>query len=195
MRALLIIADPNDRAVVEDVLSARGWAVSSAKSADEALVIQYSRPASLVVAQDDAEGSTAWLFGSLRRGGEGQLPPYLLGTVASSDAQGVERLADATANDVLFRPLSRSSFESRIEWIEAAARAYRRPPAAERGNEGRLTELRRQFSVQQAFLEGLFEGAPEGVVIVDANDRHRPHQWRVRPNVRLFRTRKPAASR
>ena len=170
MRALLIIGDPDDRAVVEDVLAGRGWAVSIARTADEALIIHYSRPASLVVGQHDDGGSAAWLFESLRQVPEDQHPPYLLGTVLPADAEGIARLAEVGANDVVTRPIAREVLESRLEWIEAATRATRRPPPVEPGNEGRLSELRRQFSVQQAFLEGLFEGAPEGVVIVDEND-------------------------
>lgn len=170
MRALLIIGDPVERAVVEGILEARGWDVSTARTADDALVVQYARQPSLVIAEDNPDGSTAWLFGSLRREGLGYRPPYLVGIADPSDPGSVERLADATANDVIFRPLSAGTIEARFGWIEAATRSYRRPPAAERGNEGRLTELRRQLMVQQAFLEGLFEGAPEGVVIVDAND-------------------------
>ncbi len=171
MRALLIIGREDDRSAVEEVLTERGWSVSHAKTADEALVIQYSRRASLVVADDNPDGSTAWLFGSLRRVGEGYRAPYLLGLAQPDNDQALDRLAEGAANDILLQPVTRSALKGRIEWIEAAARAYRRPPSTERGNEGRLAELRRQFSVQQAFLEGLFEGAPEGVVIVDGNDR------------------------
>ena len=38
-----------------------------APAADDALLVHLTEPASLVIAEEDAKGTAAWLFGSIRR--------------------------------------------------------------------------------------------------------------------------------
>lgn len=95
---------------------------------------------------------------------------YILGVTLQHDTVAVRRMMEAGVDDVLAAPCGEPEMEMRL----AVAEGRIGPPigfqeAAELAD--RVGEIQRNYKVQRAFLEGLLESAPEGVVILDESDR------------------------
>lgn len=147
----------------------RGWEVACVQAPAAALDASRARPFPLLVVQEDERGQGAATLRAARTDPDAAAA-YLLGIADQSDADAIRRLTDAGAEDLLLAPFDAPEVDARLTVAEAriggAGRAEGRPPLP-----GDLGEVVRRFHVQRAFLEGLFESAPEGVVIIDPDSR------------------------
>lgn len=167
MRALLLIPDPSSRRRLEGALVQRGWTVvvrDPERSVPESM---RSDAPSLVVVQETPAGVGSDTCRFVRS--EVALRGcYVLGVVWQNDVAAIQRLATAGADDVIAAPFEGGEIDTALTLAEVRIGGS---PAGGGGNgfsaERSLSEITRQLHVQQAFLEGLFENAPEGVVILD----------------------------
>jgi PAS domain S-box-containing protein len=168
MRALLVIPDPHAASVLEAVLTRRGWNVEHAAELLEPFAAAGSEAIPLVVVQEDSAGTAADACRRLRQEGE---TTYVLVIVPQGDLGSIHRLIESGADDVINTPVQSFEVEARVAVAEARAGGPDPSGQEAMAMADELYEIHRQFHVQQAFLEGLFESAPEGVVILDAEDR------------------------
>src|SRR5690606_589684 len=88
-----------------------------------------------------------------------------------SDPAGLDRLIHSGADDLFTQPLHPADIDTRLTIAEARIDGLVARPIDTPTEAADRAEVERQFRIQQAFLEGLFEAAPEGVVIVNAEGR------------------------
>jgi PAS domain S-box-containing protein len=169
MQALVVADDLSPLGEVERVLFGRGWEVARvgcAVTAEESL--RRLEP-DLVLVQEDSRGVGAAACLALRRSGL-QRMPYVIGVAWGHDHAAIRRLTQAGVDDVIAAPCGSGEAETRVLIAEARIGA---PAAPEdlADHVHTIDEIQRRLHVQQAFLEGLFESAPEGIVILDQEDR------------------------
>jgi PAS domain S-box-containing protein len=171
MRALLVVHDPCCRTALEDVLARRGWHVGQLSSAAELLRHgSLLPPPELVLVQADGTGEDDEICGAVRvLGGTDR---YLMALTGTGDPARVQELCEAGVDDILGIPVVPAEAELRLQLAEARlARRRAGHPHEQLGSSVPIDPIEARFRVQQAFLEGLFESAPEGVVVLDAQDR------------------------
>lgn len=170
MRALLVVHDLDTRGELEDLLERRGWSVARAIAAVEALDLFQQAETPLFIVQDDLLGTGAELCRTVRRLPNGS-DCYLIGLCRHPDATDLNRFIAAGVDDVIACPVSASDLEARVTLAEARIGSRGRAQSETRPVEPEPAEIDREFQIQKAFLEGLFEAAPEGVVLIDAEAR------------------------
>ncbi|HET7276361.1 MAG TPA: PAS domain S-box protein [Longimicrobiaceae bacterium] len=171
MRALLI-AGPTSRESLQYSLTARGWRVTFEKTAEEGLQQFRTSPFPLVVVDCGPDGGGAEFCERLRDVPMGRAA-YILVVTHSEGPATVKSLLDAGANDYLPVHASTEQIEGRVAYAECHLFAH---PAADawstvKGYHLQIAELEETLGVQQASLEELFESAPEGIAVVDGQDR------------------------
>jgi PAS domain S-box-containing protein len=171
MRALLVVHDSLSRTHLSRVLEERGWDVDSLPDTSEALDRVRRSGVDLLVLEDDAHGSARSICGAIRAAPAGHAV-YLLGLASAGDIEALRDLAVAGFDDVLGAPFLSHEAEARVALAEARTAFAEREwsDAVSRFGAGSW-EIQRRLRVQQAFLEGLFESAPEGIVILDQAGR------------------------
>jgi len=171
MHALLVVHEPHSCAVLESTLERCGWSVERVGEAAVLLGAAGDERASLVVIGDDPAGAAIQSCASLRRDSNCR-DAYVILLVPGGDPAAFAAAAGAGADDMLALPLQEEEVEARLRVagsrLDGVDRARWRARAAANGDPWPTS---REFRVQQAFFETLFEGAPEGVVILDAEHR------------------------
>ncbi|HET8657102.1 MAG TPA: PAS domain S-box protein [Longimicrobiaceae bacterium] len=172
MRALLADTDTPLRAEIFGALRDRGWAVTLANDAGALTACFQAAPFPLVVlAHPLADGDGLKICRAIRESAPGR-SAYVLLVAREPDAETVRTIADAGVDDLLTLPAPPRDIHARIALAEA------RLGCASDTGEGsassylpRIRELEGALQVQRAWLEELFESAPEGIAVVDENDR------------------------
>jgi PAS domain S-box-containing protein len=161
MNALLVEHDSATREILRAVLSARGWQVTDSTSVDEAVRLVRASPLSLLIIVEPERFGRDNLerYREIRRAAS----PYVLLVAAALDAPTLEWMIGLDADDCIVRPLAVEDLERRIAMAEARIRS--------RAHERRIAELEERLRVGNAFFQELFESAPEGIVVVDGEDR------------------------
>lgn len=164
MRAVLDIHDPTSRQSLESFLAYRGWEVRHAAGNPEFPVGEPS----LLVVQETPAGTGSALCRAIRQTGPGR-SVYMIGVVWQHDMAAIRRLAAAGVDDIMTAPFDADEVENRLTLAEARLGSPQPGVSVLVGGSqgGELSEITRKLHVQQAFLEALFESAPEGVVILD----------------------------
>jgi len=166
MRAVLDIHDPVSRQSLERFLVLRGWEVH-----DITTDPPPNGESSLVVVQETPAGTGSATCRSVRQSTPGR-SVYVIGIVWQHDNAAIRRLAAAGVDDIMAAPFDADEVENRLTLAEARLGSPR--PGANLSADAShddLSEITRRLHVQQAFLEALFENAPEAVVILDDASR------------------------
>lgn len=166
MRAVLEIHDPVSRQSLERFLVLRGWEVHDITTDPPPNV-----ESSLVVVQETPAGTGSATCRSVRQSTPGR-SVYVIGIVWQHDNAAIRRLAAAGVDDIMAAPFDADEVENRLTLAEARLGSPR--PGANLSADAShddLSEITRRLHVQQAFLEALFENAPEAVVILDDASR------------------------
>ena len=173
MRALLA-ARPAAQTLLAGLLRARGWDVCMAEGAEAAVEAFAREPCALVVLDEElpAQGGIECCRG-LRASPVGRAA-YVVLLARDGGPGAVRRFLDAGADDFLLHPLEATTAEGRIAFAERHLVTERVGPAP-RPRAGsypqRLGQLEETMRVQRAWLEELLDSAPEGVAVVDEEDR------------------------
>jgi PAS domain S-box-containing protein len=168
MRALLAVDDPSSSAILAEALVWRGWQVDHAGS-DTLTLEELHDDTPDLLAIRDSNGGGSDLCRQIRRS-LGERSPYVLGVAWKNDLGAFRHLVQAGSDDVIGAPFDLGEAETHLLLAEARLGAmgparFASDPAVELG------EIRRKLHVQQALLEGIFESAPEGIVVLDERDR------------------------
>lgn len=167
MRALLDVHDPSASQNLESFLAQRGWEVHRLETEAD-LSRETVR---LVVVQETPAGTGSASCRAVRAAASDR-SVYIIGLVWQHDAAAIRRLVSAGVDDVIAAPLDANEVETTFALAEARlGSAHPSFAGASSGVEDDLSEITRKLHVQQAFLEALFESAPEGVVILDEDLR------------------------
>jgi PAS domain S-box-containing protein len=167
MRALLAAADAPTRDLLDSALRDRGWDVTTAADGAEAWASFQNTPFPLVVlstALPSLDGNEV-----CRRIRAHPATAHVL-FVTRPAPDVLRALASSGADDYLTTPVSAPELDARLM---IAARRLRTASAAAELQlcRDKVLELQETLVVQTAFLEELFESAPEGIAVVDAEDR------------------------
>jgi PAS domain S-box-containing protein len=170
MRALLAVHDSAVREPLERALARRGWSPLPVRLAD--VVAAYrEEPVPLLCVQADTADRTAAVLRAIRDLSV-EAGPYLLAIASGREDHAIRTLIEAGADDLLGPLDDVGEIDTRLAVMEARmACPLQGLGRVHPSGAGQLDEMQRKLHVQQAFLEGLFESAPEGVVILDAEDR------------------------
>jgi PAS domain S-box-containing protein len=171
MRALLVVDEPSFRNHLESVFARRGWEVAFVTDLAGFAAAVRREGADIVVVEEDRTERAVAICRELRAIRSGPAI-YLLALVWHHDSRAIGRLVAAGVDDVIGAPADPVEIGTRL--VLAEARLGRQGPRATGGVVdvwAELLEMRQRMHVQQAFLEGIFESAPEGVVILDQDDR------------------------
>ncbi len=173
MRALLLEPDCTIRETIGRALAERGWRVELASSGAEAVERFRERAFPLVVLGADREGNSAAAVCRELRAAPAGGEALLLVVPAAATPEALLRLGEAGADDYLERPLSAARLSGRIAFVEARiGRGRGRPaPGAAGPPSDLVAELEETLHAQQALLEGIFRSAPEGIAVVDGQQR------------------------
>ena len=173
MRALLAV-DPAERSQVHAALLQRGWRVTRADSAAEALDRFSSTPFPLVVVSSNlAEADGLQLCRDIRATADGR-SAYLIVVQPTTVPEAVRALAEAGVDDFVPTPVAPSVLTMRLALAEYRLADH---PGGSHGEERiatypeRIVRLEHALRVQEASLEELFQSAPEGIVVVSGEDR------------------------
>ncbi len=162
----MVTADSSLVALIDTELHARGWKVVVAAGASVAETILADEPLSLVVVDTEIKGAVP-LCGLVRTVPSTSEIRLLI--VTPPQADDLAALLNCGADDVLTRPSHAADSPRRLL---AARRLALVAGEAERATlERNLEQARSSLGVQTAFFEQLFESAPEGVAVVDSEDR------------------------
>ncbi len=166
-----MVQDRASRHALEKSLAGRGWQILPFHGEREAhLAVSETQP-SLVIVQETAGGSGSESCRMIRADQRGR-PTYLVGLTWQNDVGAIRRLAAAGVDDVIAAPFECGEVETTLALAEARIGAPGSIIQTKIGDgSGELMEITRKLHVQQAYLEALFESAPEGVVILDAENR------------------------
>src|SRR5690606_10892961 len=151
------------------VLARRGWTVARVAGAGAVADGLREGEPRLVVIQEDPSGTGSKACRALRE--SAQRPPYVIGIAWRHDPAALRRLAQAGVDDVIGAPFEIWEAETRVLLAEARIGAPEHPVEAAADYARIIDEIKRRLHIQQAFLEGLFESAPEGIVILDRDNR------------------------
>jgi PAS domain S-box-containing protein len=167
MRALVASRDPALLAACSSVFAAADWFLVECEDPERASRLAVDGTFAVIVLDIGLDQLPVALL--LRRARQLQPAPLLIVAGPEID-EGLISLVGAGADDLLPQlksvhdcPATRQLFEQRLRM--AAAAAQTRVIRAE------LDLAHRSLGVQRAFFEQLFESAPEGIVVVDADDR------------------------
>lgn len=167
MRVLLAGEFVDARTLLDDALRAEGWDVRYAPAVAGAYRLLASEPADVVLIDADTDvAACVECCGALRP--TKRHTAYTLAITSRLDDDTVAVLAEAGVDDMVLLPTTPAVLRARLRL--AATRLQET-----RGGAGRYRRhfraLRDIVGVQRAFLEVLFESAPEGIMLVDENDR------------------------
>jgi len=169
MQVLLVVRDAADRRIVETVLARRGWATIAID--DERFVLDAVRDLDpRMIVADEA---------ILREGVTGQLllsaafrsRSYVIGVTPAVDPDAIQRLVEGGVDDVLLSPVSEAAGVARTSLADARIQRRIRSGGSRSTGYRSGGETPGIVDVQRAFLEAIFENSPEGVVILDENNR------------------------
>jgi PAS domain S-box-containing protein len=173
MRALLAV-DSTEQRQLHTALVQRGWRVTSAATAEEALERFVSAPFPLVfVSHTLAGGDGVELCRRIRASSAGR-PAYLVVVHPTSVPEAMRPLAEAGIDDILATPIAPSLLAMRLALAEYRVAHH---PGGSHGEDRiatypeRILRLEHALRVQEASLEELFRSAPEGIVVVSGEDR------------------------
>lgn len=164
MRALLVVHDPIVHDFVERALIIRGWRTERAQTPDRVAAVARSFQPQLVIVQWN-EIVPVTLARKALDDSKDDFPPYLLVLVPQGDQEIVCRCLEQGADDVSHSV----ELEVRLSVIEA--RIGHRAGTSSFQHASPAIAAQVGDRIPRALLEGLFQVAPEGVVILGPQDR------------------------
>lgn len=166
LSALVVTADAALVGLLDTELHARGWKVVVAGDASGARTVLAERSFSLIVVDTEVKNAFP-LCGFVRTAPSGSEIRLLI--VTPPQADDLAALLNSGADDVLTRPSNAADSPRRLL---AARRLALVAGEAERATlERNLEQAQSSLGVQTAFFEQLFESAPEGIVVLNSEDR------------------------
>jgi PAS domain S-box-containing protein len=169
MRALLVVQDRSLQDRLLGILTARGWRLACTASWEAGIEAFREFPVPLVVLEYGSGSVEA--CAAFRSTSSGRAA-YILAIAEELDQGAVRALVEAGVDDVAALSTEADPLPMRLQVAEARVEERAGSGVAVGpGDHAPLAEMERKLHVQQAFLEGLFESAPEGVVILDADNR------------------------
>jgi PAS domain S-box-containing protein len=169
MRALLAGPFSGARETLEATLRARGWEVGSVAELTSAELCMDARPVPLAVLDvGDATPRAVEVCRRVRRSPAGRNAHLIVFTTDYSD-RALQALVEAGADNFLILPLSEEQLRARLTIAEHRARLTEGfSPTL--GYHQQIQALQQNLGVQRAYLEELFESAPEGIAVIDGKD-------------------------
>jgi PAS domain S-box-containing protein len=166
-RALLLTRSPNHRDQIRAVLEARGWAVDSPRVEDALMVVERQHfTLCIVELSDDPDNALDEELCAAVGGGCGTL----LVVAGLAQLNRAAELAGSNGGDLLMTPFSQDQVNVRIALAEHRLSAGRELPA-DLPVSTRMSQLEKSLRYHQASMDELFQNAPEGIAIVDPEDR------------------------
>jgi PAS domain S-box-containing protein len=167
-RALLLTRSESHRERARSVLSARGWHVIAAEPADACSVVERNDFSLIVVEFVDQDRCRRVhdLCRAASRSGSHLL--VITGPARIEEAAAV--IAEGPG-DLLVAPFDEAQLHGRIAMAEARLHVGNSLAATAGSVAKRLQELENSLRYHRASLEELFQNAPEGIAIVDSDDR------------------------
>ncbi len=166
-RALLLTCTESTADPVRAVLASRGWEVQSVAQAEAGPLVERDHFALTVIELREEVGcqTVPELCRAASRGSG-----HLLVITSTTRLDEAAALVAEGTGDLLVIPFDRAQLQSRIALAEARLRLGSARPLSGDVSE-RVQALERSLRYHRASLEELFQHAPEGMVIVDAEDR------------------------
>ncbi|MBW3628326.1 MAG: PAS domain S-box protein [Gemmatimonadetes bacterium] len=152
----------------------RGWRVSSAGTAVEALELYGAAPYPLVIVSHELPDSNGLALCRAIRGSAPGRSAYLVIIHPTAVPERVRAMAEAGIDDFVATPVAPSVLAMRLALAEYRLADH---PGALDGddrlglNPERIVKLEHALRVREASLEELFQSAPEGIVVVTEDDR------------------------
>ena len=159
MRALLLEPTPPARRRIVRALRGLGWETVSARTPAALRAQLQAGRAELVLIALDAPEPAGLALARRLRAEHPDGSPAILGIVDAPGAELAATLANAGIDDYLARSATNAELVGRL------ALATRRLATPQ------LSELARALRVERASLAELFEHSPEGIAVVDGDDR------------------------
>jgi PAS domain S-box-containing protein len=166
--ALLLARTGAQRDQIRVVLEDRGWTVIAARQQDALPIVQRQEFALTVVEFTNLEDCTR--VHDLCRAARDGCGRILVITDPSRLSEAAELVAQGRG-DLLLTPFDDMQLVARLALAEARLEAGLSPDSWQSGANRKLTVLERSLRYHQASLEKFFQHAPEGIAIVDADDR------------------------
>ncbi|MEX2571830.1 MAG: PAS domain S-box protein [Gemmatimonadota bacterium] len=169
MRALLVVHDTASRESLERVLVRRRCTVTRGDHAGQAVAFCREAAESLVLVDEAALAADPHALGVA--GSQTGGTAHFLGIVPADAPDALERMIGAGADDVLTYPFADHEADARVAVALSRLGRGNRSTSQPSLPDLHTEDLERELRVQQAFLESLFEAAPEGVAILDSESR------------------------
>jgi PAS domain S-box-containing protein len=169
MRVLLAGEFPCVREALTDALRVAGWEISHIAAVPSAHRLLASDPVDMVVCDVDADLAACVECCRSLQATRSSRTPYSLAITSRFDDATIAALAEAGVDDIVLLPTTTPVLQARLRL--AARRLEEMQGAGALGSRRHFRALRDMVGVQRAFLEELFESAPEGIMLVDESDR------------------------
>jgi PAS domain S-box-containing protein len=169
MKALLAGRFIHTREMLTDALHFDGWTVECVDELQHAPAQLGSRAADLFLIDASADETAAVALCRTIRGAGSGLSAYVLAAARQFRESAVSTLLSAGADDVLILPCTASDLRLRLQL--ATHRVRESVPSWRHRYRKDLEVLRDAMDTQRAFLEELFDSAPEGILLLDDQDR------------------------
>ncbi|CAN5634312.1 hypothetical protein BH23GEM8_BH23GEM8_04340 [soil metagenome] len=166
--ALLLARSDAHRDQIRAVLEDRGWNVVAARQRDAYPLVERHEFALTIV--EFAELEECQRVHELCRAARGGCGRILVITGSSRIAEAAAVVAEGPG-DLLLAPFDDWQLIARVALAEARLEAGGSSSSWKGGDNQKLKVLERSLRYHQASLDELFQHAPEGIAIVDANDR------------------------
>jgi PAS domain S-box-containing protein len=166
--ALLLARSGAQRDQIRAVLEDRGWNVVAARQQDALPIVQRQEFALTILDFTDLEDCQR--VHELCRAARDGCGRILVITDPSKVTEAAALVAEGRG-DLLLTPFPELQLIARVALAEARLKEGLSPGSWQSGANQKLTVLERSLRYHQASLEKLFQNAPEGIAIVDAEDR------------------------